>query len=201
MPTLLGFVRWAELRRRTRKIFSALAIDVDVDRAVNSLPAGARQLVEIAKALSLESRILLLDEPTSALTAEEVEALLRFIKQLKASGIGIVYVSHKLSEVFQIADQITVLRDGRRVSTRPASLTSGEAVVRDMVGHHLAAFAEAPREPGGVALHRRGHKRCRGALRHGGCASEPSGRGSRCRRRAARGCRRGCGRARRGVLP
>ena len=152
LPTIAGFVNWPELRRRAREILATLAIEVDVERAVDSLPAGARQLVEIAKALSLKSRILLLDEPTSALSAEEVEALLRIVRRLKASGIGVVYVSHKLGEVLQIADRITVLRDGRRVSTRPAAAASVEAVVHDMVGRNLAAFNEAPGEPGAVAL-------------------------------------------------
>src|SRR5208337_1314674 len=96
LPTFLGFVKWGELRRHAQQILSALAIDVDVERTVDSLPAGVRQLTEIAKALPLNSRILLLNEPTSALTAEEVEALLTIIRRLKASGIGIVYVSHKL---------------------------------------------------------------------------------------------------------
>ena len=156
LPTFAGVIRWGELRRRAREILSALAIDVDVDRAVNSLPAGARQLVEIAKALSLQSRILLLDEPTSALTAEEVEALLSLIGRLKANGIGIVYVSHRLGEVFQIADRITVLRDGRKVSTRSTALTSSDAVVHDMVGHHLTEFVEASGEVGAVAVVARG---------------------------------------------
>jgi len=156
LPTVAGVVRWGELRRRAREILSALAIDVDVDRAVDSLPAGARQLVEIAKALSLQSRILLLDEPTSALTAEEAEALLRLVGRLKANGIGIVYVSHKLGEVFQIADRITVLRDGRKVSSLPTALTSADAVVHDMVGHHLTDFVEASGEVGAVAVAARG---------------------------------------------
>ncbi len=156
LPSFFGMVSRAELRRRAREILSGLAIDVDVDRAVDSLPAGARQLTEIAKALSLKSRILLLDEPTSALTAEEVDALLTIIRRLKASGIGIVYVSHKLAEVFQVADRITVLRDGRRISTRPAFLTSAEAVVRDMVGRELAAFSETTGTSGDIAVQAHG---------------------------------------------
>ena len=145
-----------ELRRHAQQILSALAIDVDVESTVDSLPAGVRQLTEIAKALPLNSRILLLDEPTSALTAEEVEALLPIVRRLKASGIGIVYVSHKFAEVFQVADQITVLRDGRKISTRPAALTSAEAVVHDMVGRELAAYSETPGKPGEIAVETRG---------------------------------------------
>ena len=127
-----------------------------MERTVDSLPAGVRQLTEIAKALSLNSCILLLDEPTSALTAEEVEALLPIVRRLTASGFGIVYVSHKFGEVFQVADQITVLRDGRKISTRPAALTSAEAVVHDMVGRELAAYTETPGKPGEIAVEARG---------------------------------------------
>lgn len=156
LPTSMGVVRWSELRRRAREILSSLAIDFDVSRLVESLPAGARQLVEIAKALSLESRILLLDEPTSALTADEVDALMKVVRRLKASGIGIVYVSHKLAEVFQIADRVTVLRDGRRVSTRQATATSADVVVHDMIGRRLADFDEPSNEPGSIAIEVRG---------------------------------------------
>ena len=125
-----------------------------MERTVDSLPAGVRQLTEIAKALPLNSCILLLDEPTSALTAEEVEALLPIVRRLTASGIGIVYVSHKFGEVFPVADQITVLRDGRKISTRPAALTSAEAVVHDMV--ELAVYTETPGKPGEIAVEARG---------------------------------------------
>lgn len=152
LPTVAGIVNRPELRRRAREILSTLAINVDVERTIDSLPAGGRQLVEIAKALSLKSRILLLDEPTSALSADEVEMLLAIVRRLKANGIGVVYVSHKLDEVLQIADRITVFRDGRRVSTQPAVATSAEAIVRDMVGRDLEPFSAAPGEPGQTAL-------------------------------------------------
>ncbi|HET7718043.1 MAG TPA: sugar ABC transporter ATP-binding protein [Bauldia sp.] len=162
LPTMAGFVRWKELRRRAREVLGAFGMEIPVDRTVDSLPAGARQLVEIAKALSLDSRILLLDEPTSALTNDEVEALLGIVARLKARGMGVVYVSHKLSEVFRIADRITVLRDGCLVGTRPAAATSVSSVVRDMVGRDLAPSDEdARRTPGAIAL------KARGLSRHG----------------------------------
>jgi ribose transport system ATP-binding protein len=159
LPTVAGFVRWKELRRRARQVLATFGIRTPVDRTVDSLPAGTRQIVEIAKALSLDSRVLLLDEPTSALTSDEVEALLAILGRLKARNIGIVYVSHKLAEVFRIADRITVLRDGRVVSTRPAASTSPEMVVRDMVGRELASFEAAAHKPGAVALAARGLSR------------------------------------------
>lgn len=156
-PTAYGIIRWSELRRRTRQILSAFGIEIDVDRPVDRLPAGTRQLVEIAKALSLDARILLLDEPTSALTSDEVAALFAIITRLKARGIGIVYVSHHMAEIFRIADRITVLRDGRRMTTRAVAETSIDDVVCAMVGRNLEIFAtETARVPGPVALAARG---------------------------------------------
>jgi ribose transport system ATP-binding protein len=157
-PTVCGVIRWSELRRRTRQILSAFGIEIDVGRPVDRLPAGTRQLVEIAKALSLDARILLLDEPTSALTSDEVAALFAIITRLKTRGIGIVYVSHHMAEVFRIADRVTVLRDGRRMTTRPVAETSIDDVVRAMVGRKLEIFtAEATLVPGPVALAARGN--------------------------------------------
>jgi ribose transport system ATP-binding protein len=105
-----------------------------VSRPVDSLPISSRQIVEIAKALSLKSRVLLLDEPTSALAPDEVDKLFEVLRGLTRKGIGIVYVSHHMAEIFRIADRVTVLRDGRRISTLPASQTSQEQVVAEMIG-------------------------------------------------------------------
>jgi ribose transport system ATP-binding protein len=159
LPTVIGVVHWSRLRHSASDILSEFDIRIDVDQPVNSLPLGTRQLVEIGKALSLNSRILLLDEPTSALTADEVDALFRVLRRLRMRGIGIVYVSHKMAEVFRIADRITVLRDGRWVSTRPVEETSPESVVRDMVGRHLTALTDAKSVPGQPALAARGLSR------------------------------------------
>lgn len=152
-PTAWGVIRWNELRRRTRQILSAFSIEIDVDRPVDRLPAGKRQLVEIAKALSLDARILLLDEPTSALSSDEVAALFAIINKLKSRGIGIVHVSHRLTEVFRIADRVTVLRDGRRMATRVVAEASIDEVVRAMVGRSIEIFdAGRALMPGSVAL-------------------------------------------------
>ena len=133
-PARLGVVDWAELRRRAQALLSEFGLDIDVSRPVDSLPISSRQIVEIAKALSLNSRILLLDEPTSALAPDEVDALFDVLRRLTRKGIGIVYVSHHMSEIFRIADRVTVLRDGRRISTLPTSETSQEQVVAEMIG-------------------------------------------------------------------
>jgi ribose transport system ATP-binding protein len=159
-PTTCGIIRWGELRRRTRQILSAFGIDINVGSPVDRLPQGKRQLVEIAKALSLDARILLLDEPTSALTRDEVAALFAMLERLKTRGIGIVYVSHQMGEVFRIADRVTVLRDGKRITTRVVAETSIDDVVRAMVGRELGTFtAETAPVPGPVAL----ATRCGGA--------------------------------------
>lgn len=133
-PSRMGIVDWRELRRRAETLLSEFGLDIDVSRPVDSLPISSRQIIEIAKALSLNSRILLLDEPTSALAPDEVDALFHVLRGLTQKGIGIVYVSHHMSEIFRIADRVTVLRDGRRIGTRPASETSQEQVVAEMIG-------------------------------------------------------------------
>lgn len=133
-PARAGIVQWSELRRRAETLLAEFGLDIDVSRPVDSLPISSRQIVEIAKALSLNSRILLLDEPTSALAPDEVDALFDVLRGLTRKGIGIVYVSHHMSEIFRISDRVTVLRDGRRISTLPASQTSQEQVVAEMIG-------------------------------------------------------------------
>jgi ribose transport system ATP-binding protein len=133
-PTRLGVVDWPELRRRAEKLLAEFGLEIDVSMPVDSLPISSRQIVEIAKALSLNSRVLLLDEPTSALAPDEVDALFDVLRGLTKRGIGIVYVSHHMAEIFQISDRITVLRDGRHISTLPVSDTSKEQVVAEMIG-------------------------------------------------------------------
>ncbi len=133
-PTRLGVVDWPELRRRAEALLAEFGLDIDVSLPVDSLPISSRQIVEIAKALSLDSRVLLLDEPTSALAPDEVDALFEMLRSLTRKGIGIVYVSHHMAEIFRISDRITVLRDGRHISTLPVSQTSQEQVVAEMIG-------------------------------------------------------------------
>lgn len=152
-PSRNGFVRWGELRRRASDLLAEFDLEVDVSRPVDSLPISSRQIVEIAKALSMNSRILLLDEPTSALAPDEVDALFDVLRGLTAKGIGIVYVSHHMSEIFRIADRVTVLRDGRRISTRPASETSQEQVVAEMIGSaHPGDVAQTNTQTGDKVL-------------------------------------------------
>jgi ABC-type sugar transport system ATPase subunit len=147
-PTRLGLVDRRRLHERTRALLGQLGLAIDPATPVDELPTSARQLVEIAKALSLDACILILDEPTSALTPDEVKALFAVVRRLRSRGIGIVYISHRMAEVFEIADRITVLRDGRRVGTWAIGETDPDAIVRAMVGHEVARLA---REAAGAA--------------------------------------------------
>ena len=131
-----GFIRWRALRERAHEILSDMGVDLDPDALVGHLSVGARQLVEIAKALSLRARILILDEPTSALSDREAQRLFSLLGDLKSRGVGIVYISHRLGEVLQIADEISVLRDGRLAGRTTADASPAD-LVSLMVGRHI----------------------------------------------------------------
>jgi ABC-type sugar transport system ATPase subunit len=134
---LLNFVRQRELWARTQDLLDRFDLGLDARMPVGALPTASRQVVEIAKALSLQARVLILDEPTSSLTQAEVQRLFTIIRQLRDSGLGILYTSHHLSEVFAIADRITVLRDGKDMGTLRTAETSEEQIVRLMVGREV----------------------------------------------------------------
>ncbi|MCZ6793959.1 MAG: sugar ABC transporter ATP-binding protein [Planctomycetota bacterium] len=134
-------------------LLGQLECHVDPRSRVGTLRVGDQQLIEIAKALSLESEILIMDEPTSALTSAEVDRLFRVIERLRSRGVTILYISHKLDEIFQLSDRITVLRDGRHVRTLDREATTPREVTHLMVGREIeeARFDE-PRQPGDVIL-------------------------------------------------
>src|SRR5215211_4165545 len=116
-PRRFGVIKWEELYSRAQKLLDELNLPLDPRTPVGHLGIGQQQLVEIAKALSQEARILVLDEPTAALADAEVETLFRIIEGLRARGVGMIYISHKLNEVLRMSHRITVLRDGRTVGT------------------------------------------------------------------------------------
>ena len=119
----------------------------------SGLTVGAQQAVEIAKAMSRDVRVLIMDEPTAALSAFEVQRLFRQVRRLAASGVAILFVSHRLDEVFELSDRITVFRDGAHISTRPAGEVTEAALIRDMVGRELSDFFHrVPHDPGAIAL-------------------------------------------------
>ncbi|MDP4301015.1 sugar ABC transporter ATP-binding protein [Leptothrix discophora] len=133
----LGFVDHAELRRRTQALFDRLVIDIDPEAEVRSLSIASRQMVEIAKAVSFDSDVLIMDEPTSALTDKEVAHLFRIIKQLRAQGKGIVYITHKMNELFEIADEVSVFRDGKYIDTRLSTEVTRDDIIKMMVGREV----------------------------------------------------------------
>jgi ribose transport system ATP-binding protein len=130
----IGRIDRAKSRALSAASLSRLGIDIDPDTMVGDLPVGQKQLVEIAKALSTEAAVVIFDEPTSALTDTETHALFRAIRQLKADGVGVIYISHHLDELFQVADRLTVLRDGRSVATRSVEEVDISRVVELMLG-------------------------------------------------------------------
>jgi D-xylose transport system ATP-binding protein len=155
-PRRFGVVRWGELYRRANELLADLHLKVDARAAIGSLGIGQQQLVEIAKALSQDARILVLDEPTAALTGSEVETLFRILDRLRARGVGMIYISHKLEEVFRTSDRITVLRDGRTVGTAATKDWDESRVIARMVGREVGdIFPESKHERGALAFEAR----------------------------------------------
>jgi inositol transport system ATP-binding protein len=132
-----GFVDHKELRRKTAELFARLNIDLDPEVEVGSLSVANRQMVEIAKAVSYNSDVLIMDEPTSALTDREVDHLFRIIRALKAEGKGIIYITHKMNELYEISDEVSVFRDGRFVGTHSCKDVTRDDIIRMMVGREI----------------------------------------------------------------
>src|SRR5438034_3199907 len=152
-PRRFGVIRWEELYRRARQLLNDVHLAIDPHTPIRNLGIGQQQLVEIAKALSQEARILVLDEPTAALTDAEVETLFGILTKLRARGVGMIYISHKLDEVFRISDRITVLRDGRTIDTSAAHETDESKVIAKMVGREVdQIFPEAHHDRGEVVF-------------------------------------------------
>jgi len=160
-PNRGGFVRRRALRRDALAFLSQLGVDLDPRAMVRDLSVAQQQMVEIAKALSLRARIVIMDEPTSALTDNEANALFRIIRGLKERGLGVIFISHRLEEVFAISDRISVLRDGRNVGDLSTREATSERVVQMMVGRPVdELYAEStPSAPGPVVLAVRGLSR------------------------------------------
>ena len=131
------FVDEKKMYNDTINIFKDLDIKVDPKKKVADLPIAERQMIEIAKAVSYKSKVIVMDEPTSSLTEKEVDHLFRIIKKLKESGVGIIYISHKMEEIKMISDEITILRDGKWISTNDVSKISTEQIISMMVGRDL----------------------------------------------------------------
>jgi ribose transport system ATP-binding protein len=137
MKTRLGTIDRRAMKQAAQALMHDVGLTIDANRAVESLRVGQQQLVEIAKALSLNARIIIMDEPTSALSETEVEYLFQVIRKLVSRQVAVIYISHRLDEIFTIADRITVLRDGKVVGTSPAKEMTRAHLIRLMVGRYL----------------------------------------------------------------
>ncbi len=146
-----GLLDRRAMRRKAEAIFKRLTVDIDLDRPVEQLSVAQQQFVEIAKALSLDARILVLDEPTATLTPGEAEHLFSVMNDLRLLGVGMVFISHHLDEIFTICDRITVLRDGGYIQTLTTGDTDVEELVRLMVGRKIEHAFPPKRHPAGDA--------------------------------------------------
>ena len=153
-PKKMGImVSESEMKKRTREIFETLGVNVNPRAIMSTLPVSQRQMVEIAKAVSYDSKIIVFDEPTSSLTETEVEHLFRIINMLRDKGCGIIYISHKMEEILRISDDVTIMRDGQWVATRPARELTMDEIIRLMVGRELTnRFPPKTNHPGEVIL-------------------------------------------------
>jgi ABC-type sugar transport system ATPase subunit len=144
-PTRAGLIHTPAVRARARRVLEELGLELPLELPVSRLSVGQQQLVEIAKALAKAARIIVMDEPTAALSDREIERLFAIVRRLRASGTGIIYISHRMEELSRIADRVTVMRDGKVVATRNASDFPSAEIVHAMVGRRLAAhFPELP---------------------------------------------------------
>ena len=160
--TRAGFIAADEERRRVRELFDRLGASIDPEVPCGRLSVAEQQEVEIAKALSQNARLVVMDEPTAALSPSEVERLLEVVRELKAQGIGVIYISHRLNEIFEIADRVIVLRDGGHVGTKPIGEFTRDSMIELMVGRSLdQEFPKAAAELGEERLVVRGLSRGR----------------------------------------
>ncbi len=130
-------VNWKELNQKARELLQQIGFDIDPRTLVGSLTVAEKQMVEIAKALSRNSRIILMDEPSATLTQKELDALFGIIRDLKAKGIAVIYISHRMEEIFEICETVTVMRDGQIIGTRDVDKVSSKELVEMMVGREL----------------------------------------------------------------
>jgi ABC-type sugar transport system ATPase subunit len=132
-----GSINWKEVRQRAKSIFDNMGVEIDMKVPVGTLKMAQQQMVAIAKALSMNSKLLILDEPTSVFTSKEVDLLFKIVKDLKAQEMAILFISHHLDEIFQIGDRITVLRDGNLVKSGAISEFDKMSLVKAMVGRDI----------------------------------------------------------------
>lgn len=153
LPTKGLSVDWARVKKRSREILDTLGVTFSVDALTSSLSVAEQQLVEIAKSLNRKTRILIMDEPSAVLGEKDLEKLFQVVRSLQAQGIGIVYISHRLKEIFELADQVTVLKDGRYIDTKNVSEVTMDDLVKLMIGRDLKdVYPKRVPTPGEVLL-------------------------------------------------
>ena len=135
-----AILRWGKMFRDAEAILAKLDVHLDVRQPARGLTLAAQQAVEIAKAISLKVRALIMDEPTASLSAHEVTQLFKLAATLREQGVAILFISHRMEEVFEIADRVTVLRDGKKISSTPRAGVTAEGAIRDMVGRKVEEF-------------------------------------------------------------
>ncbi|MGI6155515.1 MAG: sugar ABC transporter ATP-binding protein [Enterococcus lemanii] len=135
-----GLLNMKKMKERALQIFYQLGIQIPLEKEVGELSVGQQQMIEITKALMTDAQVLIMDEPTAALSEREIQVLFEIINRLKKQGVAIVYISHRMEEIFQISDQITVMRDGLSIDTKPTKETNMEEVVKKMVGRELSDY-------------------------------------------------------------
>lgn len=150
LPNRRGWIDWGEMRRRAKAWLEAIGADVDPDATVGNLPISLQQMVQIAGAIGRGAKVLIFDEPTSSLTQRETETLFAQIRRLTSQGVACIYVSHRMDEIFEICDAVTVLRDGKTVGTRPTEGLTRDELVRMMIGRSIdtASVRAIRTEPG-----------------------------------------------------
>lgn len=160
VPKIVSFLPFTSEKRLydgTKEIFEELGLDIDPRERMEKLSVSKRQMIEIAKAVSYRAKVIVFDEPTSSLTDAETEKLFSIIELLKKNGCGIIYISHKMDEILRISDEVTVMRDGRHIATRPAKDITIEEIIRLMVGRTLTdRYPHKTNEPGEQLLHVKG---------------------------------------------
>ena len=153
LSSSIGILNVKEMRRRANEQFRKLSVTIPLNQDAGDCSVGEKQMIEIAKALMTKAKVIVMDEPTAALTEREIQKLFEVIASLKKDGVSIVYISHRMEEIFAICDRITVMRDGKTVDTKPISETNFDDVVRKMVGRELTdRFPTSQAEPGEVVL-------------------------------------------------
>ena len=152
-PKTFSRVNWPARREQAQKLLQNIGTQISPDAEIRSLSMPEQQLVEIACAIGAGARIVVMDEPTASLTQKETQLLFAIVRDLRASGVGVIYISHRLEEIFQLADRVTILRDGESVGTSPVKDTNETALIKLMAGRDISQiFPPAESEPGEVIL-------------------------------------------------